>query len=502
VTGDDDGPGGIGTSEISSVALTAGVTYFVVTTGFENGQEGPFTNTISGPGDINLGTAGPTANLGLTKSAPDGVVNGGNYRYRLTASNAGPDAATGVTVVDTLPAGVSFSSSTCGATAVGQTVTWSIGALANGGTATCDLTVSRAALTCSAVVNTATISGTQPDPSSANNTATHSNGGAEVIVDGSFEVVDAPSWTQTSTNFGTPLCSVADCGTGNGSAAPRTGNQWMWFGGSSALETGTVQQSVNIPAGATTLSFGYRLGACAAGAGANDFIRLTVGGTEVWRRDAASAECGATVYTLGSVDVSGLAGTTQVVRFESTSGSAGASSNLHIDDVSLVGSPVCVAAPNADLSITQSFVGGSNLLVGSPMGITLNVGNAGPGAATGVATTTTLPAQLSFVGSTCGATAAGQTVTWSIGAMANGASASCTINASVASAGSMSIATSVASASTDPVAVNNSATGSLAGAPAGAPRPAVVPSLNAFGLLALVLSMLAIAGFGLGRRSS
>ena len=49
---------------------------------------------------------------------------------------------------------------------------------------------------------------------------------------------------------------------------------------------------------------------------------------------------------------------------------------------------------------------------------------------------------------------------------------------------------------------NNSATGSLAGAPAGAPRPAVVPSLNAFGLLALVLSMLAFAGFGLGRRSS
>lgn len=501
VAGNDDAAG-IGTSEIPSVALTAGTTYIVVTTAFENGEEGSFTNTISGPGDINLVGAGPSANLGLTKSAPDGVVNGGNYRYLLSASNAGPDDATGVTVSDTLPAGVSFVSSTCGATAAGQTVSWSIGNLANGANASCELTVARAALTCSAVVNTATISGTEADPNPANNTATHSNGGADVIVDGSFEAANAPAWQQTSTNFGSPLCD-ASCGTGGGTAGPRTGAQWMWFGGADGdLETGSAQQSVNIPAGASTLTFGYWLGACGAGSGAGDFIRLTVGGTELWRRDATSAECGAAGYTLANVDISALAGATQIVRFESTSGTAATNTNFHIDDVSLSGSPVCVEAPNADLSITQTFNAPPSLVTGSSVGVVLTVGNAGPGAASAVTTATTLPAQLAFVGSTCGATAVGQTVTWSVGALANGATASCTINTTVATTGAITVASSVSSATTDPVAVNNNASGSLPGAPAGAPPPTVVPSLNTFGLLALVLSMLAIAGFGLVRRPS
>lgn len=502
VAGNDDGAGGIGTSDIPSVTLTAGTTYIVVTTAFENGEEGSFTNTISGPGDINLVGAGPSANLGLTKSAPDGVVNGGNYRYLLSASNAGPDDATGVTVSDTLPAGVSFVSSTCGATAVGQVVSWNIGNFANGANASCELTVARAALTCSAVVNTATISGTEADPSLANNTATHSNGGTEVIVDGSFEAANAPAWQQTSTNFGSPLCD-AGCGTGGGTAAPRTGAQWMWFGGAgTVLETGSAQQSVNIPAGATSLTFGYWLGACGAGGGASDFIRLTVGGTELWRRDATSAECGAAGYTLATVDVSALAGATQTVRFESTSGTASTNSNFHIDDVSLQGSPICVEAPNADLSITQTFNAPASLTTGSAVGVVLNVANGGPGAASGVTASTTLPTQLSFTGSTCGATVAGQIVTWTIGALANGANATCTINTTVSSTGSFTVSSSVTSATTDPVPANNSASGSLSGAPAGVPRPAVVPSLNAIGLLALVLSMLAIGGLVMVRRQS
>src|SRR5262245_57433853 len=33
-------------------------------------------------------------------------------------------------------------------------------------------------------------------------------------------------WGQFSTNFGTPLCIIADCTNGGGTAGPRTGNVW------------------------------------------------------------------------------------------------------------------------------------------------------------------------------------------------------------------------------------------------------------------------------------
>ncbi|MEM7081682.1 MAG: VPLPA-CTERM sorting domain-containing protein [Pseudomonadota bacterium] len=60
IAADDDGPGGPGTSEIAGVSLTAGTTYYLVTTGFTSedtsfgGPAGPFTNTISGNGTIDL----------------------------------------------------------------------------------------------------------------------------------------------------------------------------------------------------------------------------------------------------------------------------------------------------------------------------------------------------------------------------------------------------------------------------------------------------------------
>ncbi len=63
VIGDDDGPGGPDTSEIPGVNLLAGVEYFAVTSAFAAGDEGTFTNTISGVGTVTLGggTALPPA---------------------------------------------------------------------------------------------------------------------------------------------------------------------------------------------------------------------------------------------------------------------------------------------------------------------------------------------------------------------------------------------------------------------------------------------------------
>ncbi|MCZ4320229.1 choice-of-anchor J domain-containing protein, partial [Aequorivita viscosa] len=55
VAGDDDGPGGLGTSQILDVNLTAGTEYYLITTGFSAGDFGDFENTITGVGTASCG---------------------------------------------------------------------------------------------------------------------------------------------------------------------------------------------------------------------------------------------------------------------------------------------------------------------------------------------------------------------------------------------------------------------------------------------------------------
>ncbi len=77
VAGDDDGNGGIGTSDLTA-GLMANVNYVVVTTGFANGDEGSFTNTISGPGNVIFGGVTPPGVVveGCTLVVPEGSVVG------------------------------------------------------------------------------------------------------------------------------------------------------------------------------------------------------------------------------------------------------------------------------------------------------------------------------------------------------------------------------------------------------------------------------------------
>jgi uncharacterized repeat protein (TIGR01451 family) len=77
------------------------------------------------------GAAGPRANLTLALSGPATAVQGGSVGYDLTVGNIGPDAATGVTVTDLLPAGVTLVSGG-GCAANGRTLTCRIGALGAG----------------------------------------------------------------------------------------------------------------------------------------------------------------------------------------------------------------------------------------------------------------------------------------------------------------------------------------------------------------------------------
>jgi hypothetical protein len=359
---DDDG----GTDFLSRITanLTAGTQYVVVTTTFGNGLTGNYTSTITGPGTATVGGGAAQANIGVTMTAPSGVPVSGPYTYVVTASNAGPDAATGVVATIDVGAAATITSTSCVTTGAGGSRTWTIGGLANGASSACTINVNAVGPACSAVAASASITASTLDPVTSNNSASATNQQTTAIPEGGFEGgTPSPAWAEASSNFGSPICDVGSCGTGNGTAAPRSGAFFAWFGGfTTGVETGSVQQSIAIPAGTAAIEFHSRLGACAAANGASDFVRLTIDGNELWRRNATDPSCGATTYSRNLVDVSALAGPTpRVIRFESTTIGNGAASNLQIDDVSFLQAPVCSGPPPAPgLSLVKRVQSSSN----------------------------------------------------------------------------------------------------------------------------------------------
>ncbi len=122
------------------------------------------------------------ADLAITKSvAPASVPPGGNATFTLTVTNNGPAAATGVTVTDSLPAGLTYVSNSCGAGYAAPTVTWNIGGLANAASVSCDIvvTVDQAG----SFPNTATVTGTGIDPVTTNNDGTTTVNGQQSVIE-------------------------------------------------------------------------------------------------------------------------------------------------------------------------------------------------------------------------------------------------------------------------------------------------------------------------------
>jgi hypothetical protein len=160
---------------------------------------------------------------------------------------------------------------------------------------------------------------------------------ANIVADPSFELGDGGTspWTQASSNFGTPLCTVGVCGTGNGSG-PRTGDWWAWFGGSLTLETGSVSQSITLLDGTSTLSFWFENTIAAS---TQDFIEARIDGNTVWRYDAGGALSGLGGYSQITVDLSTFGAGARLLEFYSVSGNNG-TTNFFVDDVSVVTAPV------------------------------------------------------------------------------------------------------------------------------------------------------------------
>jgi uncharacterized repeat protein (TIGR01451 family) len=165
-------------------ALAAGASYPAITVVVNVLQTATnsVTNTVTvsgGGGNISAAndsasdatTVVSSADLSLTKTASNGTptVNT-NVVFTLTLSNAGPSNASGVTVTDTLPAGLSFVSATpsAGTSYNSATGLWTIGAVVSGANATLQIT---AKVTASgAITNTAQVTAAnEPDPDSTPN---------------------------------------------------------------------------------------------------------------------------------------------------------------------------------------------------------------------------------------------------------------------------------------------------------------------------------------------
>lgn len=118
------------------------------------------------------------ADLSVTKTdSPDPVAAGTQLTYTVDVENSGPDSATGVQVVDTLPSEVSYVSDTGGCVeAPAGTLTCALGTLASGGSTSFDVTVDVPAGLAfggpTFITNTAAVDGDTFDPDTTDNETT------------------------------------------------------------------------------------------------------------------------------------------------------------------------------------------------------------------------------------------------------------------------------------------------------------------------------------------
>jgi len=142
---------------------------------------GPTTNdpnTLNNTAVTNVYVASPTqADVAIVKTAsPEPVNSGANLTYTIQVTNNGPAVAQGVSVSDSIPGEVTYTSAsttqgTCSYAA--PLVTCPIGTLSVGGQAIITINVTAQTVsTTSQSSNTATVSATTSDPDLANNTST------------------------------------------------------------------------------------------------------------------------------------------------------------------------------------------------------------------------------------------------------------------------------------------------------------------------------------------
>jgi uncharacterized repeat protein (TIGR01451 family) len=237
-----------------------------------------------------------SADLSITKT--DGVTAvapGGSATYTITASNAGPDAATGVTVADTFPAAltcnwtcVGAGGGTCNAAGSGNINDTTVN-LPVGGSATYTASCAISASASGTLSNTATVSSSLADPDPANNSATDTDTltpSADLSITKTDGVTIATpgssvTYTITASNAG-PSHATGATVTDTFPASLTCTWTCVGAGGGTcpASGSGNINSTVNLPAGgSTTHTASCAVSAAATGTLTNTATVAAPGGT-------------------------------------------------------------------------------------------------------------------------------------------------------------------------------------------------------------------------------
>ncbi len=157
-------PDGIGAFVATLPAGTLPNPFVTATATDPNGNSSEFSNEVRLPmtSDVSL----------LGKVSTAATIVGSLATYSFTGTNVGPGPATGLTLTDLLPSGVSFVSATTSQGTVSHrngTVTANLGTLASGANITVTITVMLT--TAGTSVDTASVGSISTDPNLANNSA-------------------------------------------------------------------------------------------------------------------------------------------------------------------------------------------------------------------------------------------------------------------------------------------------------------------------------------------
>lgn len=349
---------------------------------------------------------GASADLQVTKTGPATATAGAPVTYTIAVTNAGPSTAAAVEVTDSLPAGATFGSASGGGTAVGRLVSWPlIATLAPGASQT--FTVTLSAAEGGSYVNVARVTSPVGDPVPGNNRATAT----------------------------TAIAATADL------AITKTGPATATAG---ADITYTLTAANNGPSTATAVVLTDTIPAGAT------FVTASNGGTlagsvVTWPAIPSLAPAATVAYTvtLRRAEAGALLNVAAVTGAEPD---AVPGNNR--------GTATTTVAASADLVTTKS--GPATAALGTDVTYTITTTNVGPSTATDVVVRDDLPAGLSFVSASNGATAAGQTVTWpTVATLAPGASLTYTVTARTTATGALVNIASSTGTTPDPVPANN-----------------------------------------------
>ncbi len=345
-----------------------------------------------------------TADLNLTKTVSNASPSvGDNVTFTLAVRNSGPDGATGVSVRDLLPAGLTFVSSTPAGVYEPGSGIWAVGAIPLNTTST--LQIVAMATAGGSVINTAEIfASDQQDPDSTpNNNLASEDDQASITVNAQqidlalSKTVDNPRPNRGSTVVFTTTLTNAGPSTATGI---------------------TVRDP--LPAGLTFQSAAPSVGSYSNSTGNWTVPSLAAGGT-------ATLVITAVVNTAAA-----LTATAQVIAAAQTDSDSTPGNNVAAeDDQASVG----ITVPTADLSLAKT-ASTATPNVGQNVTFTITVSNSGPDNAAGIVVSDVLPAGLSFVSSSPDqGDYVPTTGRWTVGSLPSGATTSLQLIARVDSVG-------------------------------------------------------------------